>query len=54
MIQSEIIAFLLLRDILGFRMQQTDFHFDEYLQSYSMPTIDMLKVVYHTVRMRKH
>ena len=35
-------------------MQQTNFHFDEYLRSYSMPTIDMLKVVYHTVCMRKH
>ena len=25
-------------------MQETDFHFDEYLRSYSMPTIGMLKV----------
>ena len=35
-------------------MQETDFHFDEYLRSYSMPTIVMLKVENHTVRMRKH
>ena len=35
-------------------MQETDFHFDEYLRSYAMPTVGMLKVVNHTVRMRKH
>ena len=38
----------------GFRMQETDFHFDEYLRSYAMHTVGMLKVVNHTVRMRKH
>ena len=26
-------------------MQETDFHFDEYLRSYAMPTVGMLKVV---------
>ena len=31
-------------------MQETDFHFDEYLRSYSMPTMG---IVNHTVRMRK-
>ena len=35
-------------------MQETDFYFDEYLRSYSMPTISMLKVENYTVRMRKH
>ena len=57
MIQSDnqkLLHSLLLHEIFGFRVQQTDFHFDEYLRSYSMPTIDMLKVVYHTVPMRKH
>ena len=34
-------------------MQETDFHFDEYLRSCSLPTMGMLKVVNHTVRMRK-
>ena len=34
--------------------QETDFHFDEYLRVYSMPTMGMLKVVNHTVRMHKH
>ena len=35
-------------------MQETDFHFDEYLRSYAMPTVGMLKVVNHRVRMGKH
>ena len=35
-------------------MQEADFHFDAYLRSYSMPTMGMLKVENHTVRMRKH
>ena len=34
-------------------MHETDFHIDEYLRSYSMPTMGMLKVVNHTVHMRK-
>ena len=53
-IQSEIIAFSSSAlDIRLPRMQETDFHCDEYIRSYSMPTMDMLKVVNHTVRMRK-
>ena len=40
-------------EISGFRMQETDFHLDEYLRSYLMPTVGMLKVENHTVRMRK-
>ena len=35
-------------------MQETHFDFNEYFRSYSMPTIGMLKVVIHTMRMRKH
>ena len=35
-------------------MLETDFYFDEYLLSYLMPTMGMLKVEYNTVRMRKH
>ena len=35
-------------------MQETDFNFDEYLRSYSMPTISMPKLENYTVRMRKH
>ena len=35
-------------------MQETDFPFDAYLRSYSMPTTGMLKVENHTVRMREH
>ena len=31
-----------------------DFHFDEYLRSYSMPTMGILKVINNTMRMRKH
>ena len=34
-------------------MQETDFHVDAYLRRYSMPTMGMLKVVNHTVRMRE-
>ena len=35
-------------------MQETAFHFHAYLRSYSMPTMGMLKVENHTVRMREH
>ena len=35
-------------------MQETDFHFDEYVRSNSMPTVGMLKVANYTVRMRNH
>ena len=35
-------------------MQETDFHFDAYLRSYSMLTMGMLKVKNYTVRMREH
>ena len=54
LIQSEIIAFY--TSALDIRLPNaiTDFHFDEYLQSYSMPTMGMLKVENHTVRMREH
>ena len=38
----------------GFRMQEADFHFDEYLRGYAMPTVDILKVINHTVCMRMH
>ena len=38
----------------GFRMQETDSHFNEYLRKYAIPTVGKLKVVNHTVRMRKH
>ena len=54
MIQSEIIAFSSSElEISVFQMQETDFHSDEYLRSYSLPTMGMLKVVNHTVRMHK-
>ena len=52
MIQSEIIAFS--TSALDIRLQETDFRFDKYLRSYSMPTMSILKVINHTVRMRKH
>ena len=35
-------------------MKEADFHFDAYLRSYSMPTMAMLKVENHKVRMREH
>ena len=56
MIQSETIAFSTsaLDTVSGFRMEETDFHFDAYLRSYSMPTMGMLKVENRTVRMREH
>ena len=56
MIQTEIIAFSTsAQDVrLPIQMQETDFHFDEYLRSYAMPTVGMLKVVNHAVRMRKY
>ena len=51
MIQSEIIAFS--TSSLD-RLPKTDFYFDEYLRSYWMPTLGMLKVINHTVHMCKH
>ena len=54
MIQSEIIAFSTSALDVGLPNATTDFHFDEYLRSYSMPAVGMLRVVCRTVRMRKH
>ena len=52
--ESEIIAFSTCALDIRLSNTRTDFHFDEYLRSYPMPTMGMLKVVIHKVRMRKH
>ena len=53
MIQTEIIAFSTSAVDVRLPNARNRFSFDEYLRSYAMPTVGMLKVVYHTMRMRK-
>ena len=50
MIQTEIISYS--NSALDVRLPYE--RIDEYLRSYSMPTVGMLKVVNYRVRMRKH
>ena len=54
MIQTEIIAFSTSALDIRLPNARNRFHFDESFRSYAMPTVGMLTVVYHTVRMRKH